>query len=55
MTRQELEAALRRAENSGDDKSAEEIAVLLAPFVDAECEAADRDPKALVPAWGLLA
>jgi hypothetical protein len=55
MNRQQLEAALRRAENDGDDKSAEELSVLLAPYVEAQCDAADRDPKAITPAWSELA
>jgi hypothetical protein len=55
MTRAQLEAALRRAENAGDDESAEKLAVLLAPFVEADCERLDADPKAIVPAWGICA
>lgn len=55
MNRAELEAALRRAENAGDDESAEKLAILLAPFVEADCERLDNDPKSLIPAWGCCA
>jgi len=43
--------ALERAIESGDDTTAEELSVLLAPHVEAQCEALDRDPRALIPAW----
>jgi hypothetical protein len=47
--------ALRRAIESGDDATAQELSVLLAPYVEAECERLDADPKAIVPAWGVCA
>jgi hypothetical protein len=52
LTRAELEAALRRAENAGDDESAEKIAVLLAPFVDADVAELERRDVYSIPMWG---
>jgi hypothetical protein len=49
------QVALQRAIESGDDVTAQELSVLLAPYVEAECEQTDRDPKAIVPMWGLEA
>ena len=47
--------ALQRAIEAGDDETAQELSVLLAPHVEQQCEALDNDPKAIVPAWGILA
>jgi len=55
MIRSDLEAVLRRAIESGDDTTAQQLAVLLAPYVEAECERMDADPKAIVPSWGCCA
>jgi len=47
--------ALRRAIESGDDATAQELSIVLAPCVEQQCKAMDADPKALIPAWGVLA
>ena len=47
--------ALRRSIESGDDATAQELSVLLAPYVEQQCEAMDADPRALIPAWGICA
>jgi hypothetical protein len=55
MTRAELEAALRRSIESGDDVTAQELSIALAPYVEQQCDAMDNDPKAIVPAWNTYA
>ena len=55
MTRAELESALRRSIESGDDATAQELSIVLAPFVELECERMDADPKAIIPSWGCCA
>ena len=52
MTRMELEAALRTAENSGDLETAEQIAVLLAPYVEREVADLERTEGERTPMWG---
>ncbi len=47
--------ALQRAIECGDDTTAEELSVLLAPHVEHQCELLDADPRAILPAWGVLA
>ena len=52
---EKLRVQLRRAMQSGDLVTAEEIAVELAPFEDALCAELDRNPSAITPMWGLEA
>jgi hypothetical protein len=46
---------LGRAMREGRDAEAERLAVELAPYFDVIAEAEDKNPKAIVPQWGLLA
>jgi hypothetical protein len=47
--------ALKRAIEAGDDTTAAELSAMLAPYIEAECEKMDNDPKAIVPDWGTCA
>ena len=51
MSRQDLEAALRRAENAGDIATAEAIAVELSVYVDADVAELEKRDGYLVPDW----
>jgi hypothetical protein len=55
MTDEQKRAELNRALRNRDDATAERLAVELAPYFDAIADAEDKNPKAIVPQWGLLA
>ena len=55
MTLAEKIREYHRAARDRNDALTERLAVDLAPYFDEICEAMDRDPKAIVPQWGLLA
>ena len=46
---------LGRAMRNKDDATAEKLAVELAPYFEGLADSEDRNPKAIVPQWGLLA
>ncbi len=51
MTRAELEAALRRAENAGDVATAEAIAIELSVYVNADVAELEKWDGYLVTDW----
>jgi hypothetical protein len=55
MTGQQIRSAqiaLQRAIEAEDYTTAEELALMLAPHVDARCAALDADPARKTQAWG---